>query len=431
MSNLNELSQLLKEIEDQLADCMKCGMCQAVCPVFTETGDEGDVARGKIFLLERLGDQLLNDAKGAKKRIEKCLLCGTCGANCPSGVKILEIFLKARAALTEYVGLSPVKQIIFRGMLKHPKRFTGLVDLASKFQGLGISKANLDQGTCCSKMMSGLIGDRHFKPLAKKPFHKICPELDTKPGKSGIKIAFYPGCVVDKMNPEIGEAALKVFAHHGVGVFMPANQACCGIPALASGDRQTFENLLDHNISCFKNKDFDYIITPCATCSSTIKEIWPLMAGKKECKNSPAVKMLSEKTMDISQFLVDVLKVAPVQATGKATQQVTYHDPCHLGKSLGVYSQPRTLVRANPDCELVEMNEADYCCGNGGSFNLQNYDLSCEIGMRKRNNIIATGADIVATSCPACMMQMTDMLSQNNDTVKVKHVIELYADSMK
>ena len=252
MSDLNKLLLLLKEIENQLADCMKCGMCQAVCPVFAETGDEGDVARGKIFLLERLGERLLTDAEGVKERLDKCLLCGTCAANCPSGVKIFEIFIKARAALTEYVGLSFVKKMIFRGMLNNPRLFNNLVDLGSKFQSIAISKANPYQGTCCSKMMSGLIGDRHFKPLAKKPFHGIVSELDTLPGKSGIKVAFFPGCVIDKMNPEIGEAALKILAHHGVGVFMPADQACCGIPALASGELKTFKSLLDHNISLFE-----------------------------------------------------------------------------------------------------------------------------------------------------------------------------------
>jgi len=430
MSDLNELALLLKEIENQLADCMKCGMCQAVCPVFAETGNEGDVARGKIFLLERLGDKLLTDAEGVKERLDKCLLCGTCAANCPSGVKIFEIFIKARAALTEYLGLSFVKKIIFRGMLSNPKIFNNLVEFGSKLQGIGISKANPIHGTCCSKMMSGLIGDRHFKPLAKTPFHKIVGELDTLPGRSGIKVAFFPGCVIDKMNPEIGEAALKILSHHGVGVFMPAGQACCGIPALASGELKTFKSLLDHNISLFETNDFDYIITACATCTSTIKELWPIMTDDKSSKHHLAIKKLSEKTMDISQFLVDVLKVKPAEQKNSSKQKITYHDPCHLGKSLGIYKQPRTVLSANPACELVEMNEADYCCGNGGSFNLQNYDLSCKIGMRKRDNIVATKAEIVATSCPACMMQMTDMLSKNNDRVIVKHVIEIYADSL-
>ena len=109
----------------------------------------------------------------------------------------------------------------------------------------------------------------------------------------------------------------------------------------------------------------------------------------------------------------------------------TYHDPCHLAKSLEVTAQPRQLIAATPDCRLVEMKEANVCCGNGGSFNLQNYDLSKQIGMKKRENILATGADTVATSCPACMMQIRDMLSQNGDRIAVKHVIEVYAESLR
>lgn len=144
------------------------------------------------------------------------------------------------------------------------------------------------------------------------------------------------------------------------------------------------------------------------------------------------------KTMDISQFLVDVLGVAPVQNSDAGSESiefsrstVTYHDPCHLAKSLKVKSQPRDLIRANAGCTFVEMADADTCCGNGGSFNLQNYDLSKQIGMEKRRNILACGAATVATACPACMMQIRDVLSQNRDGVKVKHVIEIYADTIK
>jgi glycolate oxidase iron-sulfur subunit len=431
MSELNKLAKSLKEIENQLTDCMKCGMCQAVCPVFKQTGDEGDVARGKIFLLERLAEQMLTDAKGAKTRIEKCLMCGTCAANCPSGVKILEIFMKARVALTEYIGLSPVKKLIFRGMLKHPERMDALVETASKLQNLGTSKADANQGTRCAKLLSGVIGNRHFLPLAKTPFHKTTPSLNIPAGRSGIKVAFFPGCVTDKMNPEIGDAVLKVLNHHGVGVFMPKGQACCGIPALASGEQNTFDILLAHNAALFAEESFDYLITPCATCTATIKEIWPMMAQDESIEKFRA-KQWAPKTMDISQFLVDVLQVSPVQDSGESQKAtVTYHDPCHLAKSLKVRSQPRDLIRANADCTFVEMAGADTCCGNGGSFNLQNYDLSKQIGMDKRQNILACGATTVATSCPACMMQIRDVLSQNHDRVKVRHVVEIYADTIK
>ncbi len=429
MADIKELQKLLKEMDDQLVSCMKCGMCQAVCPVFAETHDEGDVTRGKIYLLEGLANRMISDTKGVKERIDKCLMCGTCAANCPSGVSAMEIFLKARAILTGYMGLSPVKKAIFRGTLAHPKRFTKLLDFGSKFQGLFTSKANAFMGTSCSAVMSPLIGKRHFKRLADKPLHKLEGAKDTARGKSGLKVAFYTGCVVDKIYPNVGQATLKVLDHHGVGVYMPEDQGCCGIPALASGDTQTFEKLMRYSLDMFTGKDFDILVTPCATCTATVRELWPLMAESLAPEKMGAIKALAGITMDISEFLVKRLGVTAKEA-GPSASKITWHDPCHLGKFLGVFAEPRTLIQAGGDEKLVEMNEANYCCGNGGSFNLQHYETSTKIGMRKRDNVVATGAQTVATGCPACMMQLTDMLSQKGDDIKVRHAIEVYADTL-
>ena len=430
MGDIRKLQSILKEIDDLLIGCMRCGMCQSVCPLFAETLNEGDVARGKIALLDSLASKMISDVDGVKARIEKCLLCGSCAANCPSGVQAGTIFLKARAALTEYAGLSPAKKLIFRGTLSHPKLFNRLLDVGTRFQGLMLKNNHDVQGTSCAPLLSGILGDRHMVRLATTPFHKAVPKLDTPAGKSGLKVAFYPGCVVDKAYPKVAADSLKILRHHGVGVFMPKDQGCCGMPALASGDRLSFERLLAYNIALFEKGDFDYLVTPCATCTSTLKKLWPKMARELGMKKADVAVALSEKVLDISQFLVDHVGIEPVDAAAAGSRTVTYHDPCHLGKGLGVYSQPRTLIRASRGCTLTEMTEADYCCGSGGSFNLQHYAESNRIGERKRGNIVATGAEIAATSCPACMMQMTDMLSKNGDPVKVKHVVELYADSL-
>ena len=143
---------------------------------------------------------------------------------------------------------------------------------------------------------------------------------------------------------------------------------------------------------------------------------------------SATVKPFSAKVMDISQFLIDVLGIKELETMGDRT--VTYHDPCHLKNSLGVTEQPRKLLKASKGVKYVEMNEAGVCCGNGGSFNLFHYDLSQEIGSKKADNVIASKAAVVATSCPACMMQLSDMLSQKNGDVAVKHVIEIYAETL-
>ncbi len=428
MADLHQLAHMFKELDDQLVNCMRCGMCQAVCPVFAQTGRETDVTRGKLALLDGLAHEMLKDTAGVNEKLNRCLLCGTCQANCPSGVKIMDIFLKARAIMTGYFGLSKTKKAIFQGMLANPRLFNALTGMGALFQGLFTKKVDDMLGSSCARFNAPVIGDRHFNTLAATPLHRIVPELDTPAGESGIKVAFFTGCVIDKIFPQVGEAALDILAQKGVGVFLPANQGCCGIPTLSSGDRETFDKLVKLNLKQFREGKFDYLLTTCASCTSTIKEIWPRMF-KGDADLCDAIKELADKTMDISQFLVDVLKVQDISSAANNTK-VTYHDPCHLKNGLGITAQPRTMIKAS-GCTFQEMQEAGSCCGCGGSFNVAHYDLSKKIGNHKAENIIGSGADTLATSCPACMLHITDMLSQKNAGIQVKHVVELYADSMK
>jgi glycolate oxidase iron-sulfur subunit len=419
---------LLAELDDQLVNCMRCGMCQAACPLYAETGLEADVARGKIALLEFLSHEMIQDPKAVKQRLDKCLLCGSCAAACPSGVKVLDIFLKARAILTAYIGLSPVKKAIFRGMLTKPKLFNTLMSLGSKFQGFFTSPVNDMIGSSCSRFLSPMLGDRHLLSLADKPLRSL-GDLDTPRGKSGLKVAFYYGCMADKIFTSVGHAVLKVMEHHGVGVYMPTDQVCCGVPSLASGDMKSFEDLVRMNLAVLARGDFDYIITPCATCTSAFHHIWPLMGTGLSPEHRRQIEQLIPKSMDVNAFIVDKLGVKAVKPDQDAAT-VTIHDPCHLKKSLGVSQQVRTIIAANPRLRVVEMAGSDVCCGCGGSFNLQHYAISAKIGKKKRDNIAAAKADVVAAGCPACMMQISDMLSQAGDRMTVRHPVELYAQSL-
>jgi glycolate oxidase iron-sulfur subunit len=380
---------------------------------------------------------MFEDPNGVYERLNKCLLCGSCATNCPSGVKALDIFIKARIILTGFMGLSPAKKLVLRGMLSHPGLFDRLLEWGSKFQGILTKPACEILGTSCSRIASPILNERHFMPLAPVPFHRIVSSMDTPPGSSGIKVAFYTGCLIDKIYPNVAQAALDVFSHHGIGVFIPEGQGCCGIPTVSSGDAESFERLLRHNIKKYSPADFDYLVTACATCTSTIKKIWPLMAdaGPDNALKSKVGK-ISGKTLDINQFLVSKIGITSVNEketinNRKNAVKITYHDPCHLKKSLGVSSEPRTLIKANKDYSFKEMPEADWCCGMGGSFNLQYYEISSGIGKRKSGNIKAAGADVVATGCPACMIQISDMLSRANEKITVKHPIEIYAESLK
>jgi glycolate oxidase iron-sulfur subunit len=443
MQDMKRLAGLVKTLEDQLVVCMRCGMCQAVCPLFAETGRESDVARGKLALLDGLLHEMFDDPAGVSDRLARCLLCGSCAANCPSGVKVLDIFLKARAILTGYMGLPPLKQALFRGMLSHPVFFDRLMEWGSKVQVLFAKPVDDLLGTSCARFMSHLA-DRHFKSLAPVPFHRMAEAVEAgrpvkagglsgsgKTPASGLRVGFLVGCLIDKVFPHVAQAVVRSLHHHGVEVVIPRDQGCCGIPALSAGDTDTFHKLVRHNLKRFDVESLDYIVTACATCASTIGKVWPMMSQGMKDHEKAQVSSFSGKVLDITQLLVDKLSVS-----GDAPQTIdqlvnlTYHDPCHLKKSLGVAAQPRAVLRSNPRYRLQEMAEADRCCGCGGSFNLQHYGVSASIGQRKRDNIARSGCKVVATGCPACMLHISDMLSQNRDGVEVKHTIEIYAESL-
>lgn len=431
MSNLHELSQRLMALDDRITACMKCGMCQAVCPMFGASGMEADVARGKLALIDNLAHEMIQDPEAVADKLGRCLLCGSCQASCPPGVQIMDVFMEAREIVNAYLGLHPVKKMIFRALLPQPSVFNLAMRVGAPMQGLMFRSTGAPQGTVCAPMLNFMLGDRHMRPLAKKPLHVRHGALDERRQPGGIKVAFYPGCMGDKMYVDMAEACLKVLRHHNVAVFMPKGLTCCGIPALSSGDADGMVKQMKVNLKALDGVDFDYILSPCGSCTSTVKELWPRYAGRIGAVEKRKADQLAAKAMDINAFLVDVLKVQPAGTPAGNATSVTYHDSCHLKKSLGVVSQPRAVMAANPAYKVVEMAEPDRCCGCGGSFNLFHYDFSRKIGQRKRDNVVASQAEVVAAGCPACMMQLEDVLSHNKDRVRVMHTVEIYAESLK
>lgn len=429
MNNLQELAQKLLRLDDKISNCMRCGMCQAVCPMFGASGQEADVARGKLVLINNLAHMLFDDPKALGDKLGRCLLCASCQAVCPPGVEIMYIFREARELVYNYLGLNPIKKMIFRILLAKPGLFNFSMSVGAPVQGFLFKKTGDPQNTVCAPMFDFMLGDRHIRPLAKKQLHVKYGSLDEPRKNGGLKVVFFPGCLGDKMYVDMAEACIKVLRHHNVAIFMPDKLACCGIPAVCSGDVDGMTAELKTNLAALANADFDYVVTPCASCTSTLKELWPEYAAKLSSEKRALAEKIAAKTMDINVFLVEVLGIKGLEPKPGA-DVVTYHDPCHLVKSLGVTREPREIIKANPAYQFKEMNEHDRCCGCGGSFNLFHYDYSRKIGQRKRDNVVDSGATIVATSCPACMMQLEDVLSHNMDQIKVKHTIELYAESL-
>ena len=426
MEDLTHLVGLLKALDDKLIKCMKCGFCQAVCPLYNETFKESDTSRGKVAILEGLADSLFKNTKIASDRVNRCVTCGSCEANCPSGVDTLDIFYHSRIILSEYNGLPLAKKIIFRNMLAKPVVFDSLLKLGSTFQNIFLKEANEDMQTSCVKYFPQLK-DRHIKKLVKQPFHKrIRKEVN---GTKESNVLFFYGCVIDRMLPSIGEGVVKVLNKYNINTIIPEKLICCGIPALASGDMKGFTGILRQQVKLMEHISFDYIVSACATCSYTLKKIWKDYSYRLSKKERDIILDFSSKTLDINEFLINVLKIDYNKEQKNNKYRITYHDPCHLKKSLKISDEPRKII-AMSGHSYSELPEADWCCGAGGSFNLQHYDLSYNIGLRKINNIDSITPDIVASSCPGCILQILDLASQNNKNYKVKHIIELLAENM-
>ena len=254
MDELTQLANALMALDDKLAACMKCGFCQAFCPMYMTTRIEGDLTRGKIALVENLAHRIIEDPEAVNEKLSRCLLCGSCQANCPSGVKTTDIFLEARAIVATYLGLSAIKKAAFRMLLPNPRLFGTLLRLSAPFQNLILKDEAKPQNTVCAPLLKPMLGDRHMPKLAAKPLHSTVGNVNTPMGKSRIKVAFFPGCLGDKIYTNVSEACLKVFDYHEIGVFLSDNYACCGMPALASGDRQGFEKMVMHNVDILKDQ---------------------------------------------------------------------------------------------------------------------------------------------------------------------------------
>ncbi|MBU1341901.1 MAG: (Fe-S)-binding protein [Proteobacteria bacterium] len=427
---MQQLARDVKTLESLLSVCTRCGMCQANCPLFAQTRKEADVSRGKFALLNGLIEQMFEDAKGVNERLQRCLLCGSCGHGCPSNVSALEIFLKARTIITQYLGLPFSKKILFKKILCNPETFNGIMGTVALFQKILFKKEQNFQGTSCARIASPLLRHRHIVSLKETAFNRTLDGLDYRINGKGVKVAFFVGCLIDKAFPNIAHSVVTVLKHFNAQVFIPSHQGCCGIPAIASGDLETFEALVKLHVDLFSKEKFDYLVTACATCSSTIINLWPGLLKHMDKTLLSRIESLAQKTVDISWLMEKRFDIfSAISKHDAKKEMVTYHDPCHLKKSLGVFNEPRQVILASGR-QLIEMADADICCGMGGSFNLMHYDLSSEIGLKKAGNIVKTGCSTVATSCPACMMQISDMLATLKHQVMVKHPVEIYAKAL-
>lgn len=408
----------LEEYREQIEQCVKCGACQAHCPVFGEHKRESIVARGKVALAHAL----LNDEVELDERMmadmSKCLLCASCFDKCPNLVPTDEIVAAARREIAEKKGLSTFGKALTT-VLKHPKLMNTLAKSGKAFSWLLFKKIPEKSGLHLRFPTPFVSRDRTIPEIAEKPFRERHPELI--PGEAGKPtVVFFTGCMINYMYPEIGEALLKILKFMGVSVHIPADQGCCGLPAISAGDGATVEELSRRNLAALTRHPNDAVITACASCNEGIGRHFQHLGGDYAA--------MADKVMDMNVFLVrqGLDKMLDALPKKDIYQRVTYHDPCHL-RTQGITREPRALLKALPGVRFVEMEGADRCCGLGGTFSVYHYDTSKQIGARKAPGIEKSGADLLATACPGCMMQLQDTINHAGLKTRVIHLLELIA----
>lgn len=418
----------------EIMKCVRCGQCRAVCPIFLESGVEGDVARGRIYLVKQLLEGKL-DGADLDRALSRCLACKSCFQECPSGVRGDQIVLAGRAEMARRHGIGFMKRGLYRGVLGNPGAFGTLVGLGSLVQRVAMARFALARVPRDSGLRLRLPGSRMPRTIPWLPSRPLRARGTVTygvggPGTGGTvaaaprrRVLYFTGCLTNYVFPHIGRAVIDVLNRNGVEVIVPGDQTCCGLPARGAGDLETADRLLATNLEAMHEAlgrhGADAIIVSCATCLTSWKEDYPSAGGRP----GELARALAPRVYDFAQFLSECLEFRAPEA--ELGLRVTYHDPCHHFKGLGMKQGPRVLLKAVPGLELVEMAGADRCCGFAGSFSIWHYDLAVKINDRKIRNAAATGAGAVVTGCPGCVMHLADGLCRNRVPAKALHLAEV------
>jgi glycolate oxidase iron-sulfur subunit len=257
-----------------------------------------------------------------------------------------------------------------------------------------------------------------------RPLRRELAEVTPAQGERRYRVGFFLGCVMTLILARSSRATVEVLRANGCEVVYPADQVCCGAPHAEEGEMEDVRALARKNIEVFERYDLDYIVADCAACGAQTKEYAHLLAD--DPAYAARARAFSDKLRDISEFLAGIPLRRPL---GEVRRQVAYHHPCHLAHAQGVREAPRALLRRVPGLKLVELNEADWCCGSAGIYNLSHVERADKILERKLDNVQASGAQVLVTGNPGCLMQLMAGARERGLSVEVLHPLEILAQS--
>ncbi|HEX7547992.1 MAG TPA: (Fe-S)-binding protein [Candidatus Methylomirabilis sp.] len=411
----------LLPLYDTIAQCNRCGFCQAGCPVFRVTGEEHSLARGRQAIARGLILGNLELTPEVFHALEDCLLCRGCTAHCFPAIKTDEIVTTIRHAYITRHGQPIWQRILFRTILSDSKKIElgGRMALWAKRHGLATMAEKTGILNLVDKRLA--VANQVVPPMTAKPFLRGEHVQVPTPDKVKHRVGYFASCGFSFQFPEVVEATLRVLARNGCAITVLDN-TCCGRPAHSYGDLDAARDIAKKNVDRLAGAmGLDAIVSECGSCSTHLKDYGHLL--KDDPAYAKKAAALSKKVQSFSEFLV---AAGAKGSLGTLSGTITYHDPCHLSNRFAkITAQPRKLLKSIPGMTYKEMPEADWCCGAAGSYTFLHHPEATGVLDRKMGNVEKTGADTLATECPACMMHLSYGVRRNGLSVQVRHVSQI------
>jgi glycolate oxidase iron-sulfur subunit len=408
-----------------VADCVHCGFCLPSCPTYVLWGEEMDSPRGRIYLMnEGLGGEPLTDSMVG--HFDACLGCMACVTACPSGVQYDRLIEDTRAQIERRHERSTadkaLRESIF-ALFPYPKRLKAARGPLRLYQKTGLPGA-LRRSGLLDRVSPTLAAMEGLAPPLGKP-EPVLERTSARGTRRGV-VGMLLGCVQREFFPGVNAATARVLAAEGFDVIAPRSQGCCGALSSHNGREDEAKRFSRALIEEFEKAGVDALVVNSAGCGSAMKDYVHLFSDEPDWVSR--AEALSAKVRDVAEFLVEVGPVAerhPVEVT------IAYHDACHLGHAQGIRSQPRQLLRGIPGLELKEINEAELCCGSAGIYNILNPEPARELGDRKAKNVMATGAQMLVTANPGCLMQVASSIERTGGHMALAHTVEVLDASIR
>lgn len=401
----------MQDLENLTIQCMKCGVCQAECPLYQNNFRETSVARGKISLIELIVHGKISQAEEVYSVLDYCVHCGKCKETCSSGVLTDLIFFQAKNVLRDIHSMSLKEKSLLNLVMEKPESLASLSPVL--YAGGSINNA-LSQTPILKSIKSHLPGSvfkRNVKTPARKNFTKTHKGWHLANNEI-MKVVFYPGCAINFLYDQWGKDIITVLNRWGISVYIPQSGRCCGIPAATMGNLDLYKKNFHKNADELEAVDVEYVITACPTCNYGIGELGESITGRKT----------KYRAVDILAFLNDILGYHGII---RLDEKTTLHTPCHYDKKNKTSLE--NIINSYIDSTFIPMEKTG-CCGFGGTFNLKNYDVSLSIAKKKISELEEKKISVLFAPCPGCAMQLAD--AAKDTSINVVHPINIIREGI-